>query len=181
MRQTKAFSIIAAIAASLFTTLSFAGPQYIDETGFAASGYDVVAFHSLDQMSPGTKQPEAIPGKSSITAEFNNATWAFSSEENRDTFLAAPEKYAPAYDGHCAYGVAQGGKVPGNPNLWRIVDDTLYLNINPQVVGLWETDIPNQITAAEKNWTKQEPKKASKKSWRKMRQNKGTFSTDAPL
>ncbi len=181
MRHLSLPSLALSAALSLFATVGFAGPQYIDETGFAASGYDVVAFRDLEQMSPGAAQPEAVPGKSDITAEFNNATWAFSSEENRDTFLSDPEKYAPAYDGHCAYGVAQGGKVPGNPNLWRVVDDTLYLNINPQVVGLWEADIPGQIVSAEKNWIKAEPKKASKKSWRKMRKNKGTFSTEAPL
>lgn len=166
---------------TLFTTSSFAGKQYVDETGFAASGYDVVAFHSLTQVAPGSTQPEAIPGKASITADYNNAVWAFSSEGNRDKFLADPAKYAPAYDGHCAYGVAQGGKVPGNPNLWRIVEDTLYLNINPQVVSLWEPDIPGQIATANKKWIKAEGKKPSKKSWRKMKQNKGTYSTQAPL
>lgn len=174
-------SILVASALTLFSTVSLAGPQYIDETGYAASGYDVVAFHSLDQVAPGSKQPEAVPGKASITAEYNDSVWAFSTEENRDLFLADPAKYAPAYDGHCAYGVAQGGKVPGNPNLWRIVDNTLYLNIHPQVVSLWEPDIAGQIEAADKKWLKAENKKPSKKSWRKMKQNKGTFSTAAPL
>lgn len=166
---------------SLFSLSAIAGQQYIDETGYAASGYDVVAFRDLEQSPIGATQKEAIPGKASITAEYNDATWAFSTEENRDKFLANPAKYAPAYDGHCAYGIAQGGKVPGNPNLWRIVDDTLYLNINPQVVGLWEPDIPGQLVAADKNWVKAEGKRASRKSWRKMKQNKGTFSTSAPL
>ncbi len=165
----------------LTSSLAFAGPQYIDESGFAASGYDVVAFRSLEQSQPGTKQSEAVPGSSKITAEFNGAQWAFATEENRDLFLANPEKYAPAYDGHCAYGVAQGAKVPGNPNLWRIVDEQLYLNITPQVVGLWEKDIPGQIDEAESNWVKAEPKKASRKSWKKIKDNKGTYSQTAPL
>jgi len=178
--QKNLFSAVL-LSAALFTTSAFAGPQYVDETGYAASGYDVVAFRSLEQAAPGSTQPEAVPGKSSITAEYNDSLWAFSTEENRDKFLANPAAYIPAYDGHCAYGLAQGGKVPGNPNLWRIVDDTLYLNINPQVVTLWEADIPGQIVEADKNWLKKEGKKASKKSWRKMKQNKGTFSTAAPL
>ena len=158
-------------ALSLFSTAGLAGPQYVDETGYAASGYDVVAFHDLQQAAPGSQQLEAIPGQASITAKFNDSVWAFSTEENRDKFLADPAKYAPAYDGHCAYGVAQGAKVPGNPNLWRIVDDTLYLNINPQVVSLWEPDIAGQIATADDKWLKYEKKKPSKKSWRKMKQN----------
>ncbi len=174
-------SVILSSALSLFSIASIAGPQYIDESGYAASGYDVVAFRDLVQAAPGSEQPEAIPGKSSITAEYNDSVWAFSTEENRDKFLANPAKYAPAYDGHCAYGVAQGAKVPGNPNLWRIVDDTLYLNIHPQVVALWEPDIAGQIETADQEWSKAENKKPSKKSWRKIRQNKDTFSTAAPL
>jgi hypothetical protein len=67
----------------------------------------------------------------------------------------------PQYDGHCAYGVSKGGKVPGNPNLWRIVNDKLYLNITPNVVGFWEEDIPGNINLAEGNWAGIEPDAAS--------------------
>lgn len=158
-----------------------AGPQYVDQTSFAASGYDVVAYQSLEQVPVGQPQPEAVPGKASITAEYNGATWAFSTEENRDKFVADPEAYAPAYDGHCAYGVAQGGKVPGNPNLWRIVDGKLYLNITPTVVDLWEEDIPGQIDTAESNWTGLESKESSAKNWKEINDNDGTYSTEAPI
>ena len=48
--------------------------------------------------------------------------------------------------------VAQGGKVPGNPTLWRIIDEKLYLNITKNVVGFWEADIPGNLQASEKNW-----------------------------
>ena len=125
------------LGVSLTASSALAGPQYVDETGFALSGYDPVAFHSLEQAPVGESQPHAVPGKSDITAEWNGATWAFASEANRDLFLADPDAYAPAYDGHCAYGVAKGGKVPGNPDLWRIVDGKLYLNITENVVGFW--------------------------------------------
>ncbi len=143
---------LAAAAAFAFATAAFAGNQYVDETGFAVSGYDVVAYRSLTQSPVGTSQPAGVPGRSDITAEYNGATFAFSSEENRDLFVANPAYYAPQYDGHCAYGVSKGGKVPANPNLWRIVDDKLYLNITKNVVGFWEEDIPGNINLAEGNW-----------------------------
>ncbi len=140
-------------AAVLFTpTLALAGEQYVDNTGYAASGYDVVAYFDLDQAPVGQPQPRAVPGKAAFTAEHNGARWAFSSQENRDRFLAAPEKYVPAYDGHCAYGVAVGGKVPANPHLWRIVDGRLFLNINTNVVGRWEKNISSHISTAEEIW-----------------------------
>ncbi|WP_170478560.1 YHS domain-containing (seleno)protein [Ruegeria arenilitoris] len=143
---------IAVAAALAFAAPAFAGDQYVDGTGFAISGYDVVSYRSLDQVPIGQAQPEPVRGRADITAEYNGATWAFASEENREKFLANPAYYAPAYDGHCAYGVSRGGKVPANPNLWRIVDDKLYLNITDVVVGFWEEDVPGNINLAEGNW-----------------------------
>ncbi|MEM7121000.1 MAG: YHS domain-containing (seleno)protein [Pseudomonadota bacterium] len=160
---------------------AFAGQQYVDNTGFAISGYDPVAFFSLEQAPVGSTQPLAVQGKESITTEWNGATWAFASEENKEAFIADPEKYAPAYDGHCAYGIAQGGKVPGNPNLWRIVDGTLYLNIHPPVVGFWEEDIPGFIEKSEQNWTTAEAEPASTKNWTDLDKNDGTYSVVGPL
>ncbi|WP_371224861.1 YHS domain-containing (seleno)protein [Roseovarius sp. 2305UL8-3] len=150
-----------AAAFSALSTTAFAGPQYLDETGFAVSGYDVVAYFDLEQSEVGAPQPEGVPGRSDLTAEYNGATFAFSTEENREKFLASPEAYAPQYDGHCAYGVAQGGKVPGNPNLWRIVDGKLFLNITETVVGFWEEDIPGNINQSTTNWPGLEAKDAA--------------------
>lgn len=152
---------LAVVAATAFAFPAFAGDQYIDGTGFAVSGYDVVAYRSLPSAALGTPQSEAVPGRADITAEYNGATFAFSTEANRAAFLENPEYYAPAYDGHCAYGVSRGGKVPGNPNLWRIVDDKLYLNITDVVVGFWEADIPGNINLSEGNWPGIEPDGAS--------------------
>jgi len=154
-------SIAAAATALTFASQAFAGDQYVDETGFAASGYDVVAYFDLPQNPVGQSQPEGVPGNAAITAEYNGATFAFSSEANKAAFEADPAKYAPQYDGHCAYGVSKGGKVPGNPNLWRIVDGKLYLNITKNVVGFWEEDIPGNLDLSENNWVSIEPKPGS--------------------
>ncbi|MEM1374729.1 MAG: YHS domain-containing (seleno)protein [Pseudomonadota bacterium] len=167
--------IKAAVAFCFLSAPAFAGPQYVDDTGFAVSGYDVVAYFSLDQVAVGESQPDGVPGRADITAEHNGATFAFASEANRDAFLADPERYTPAFDGHCAYGVAQGGKVPANPNLWRIVDGQLYLNITRNVVGFWEEDIPGNITLAGGNWGNGlEPKDASTRAIPQ-------WSSEAPL
>lgn len=156
-----ALTIAAAATALSFAGAAFAGEQFVDETGFAVSGYDVVAYFSLDQNPVGTAQPAPVEGNKSITADYNGATFAFSSEANRDAFVAEPAKYVPQYDGHCAFGVAKGGKVPGNPTLWRIVDDKLYLNITKNVVGFWEEDIPGNLNLSTGNWPSLDPKPAS--------------------
>ena len=154
-------TLFAAFLAASAALPAFAGEQFVDQTGYAVSGYDVVAYRSLTANPVGQAQPEAVPGKASITADYNGATFAFATEENRAKFVENPAYYAPQYDGHCAFGVSKGGKVPGNPNLWRIVDDKLYLNITENVVGFWEEDIPGNITLAEDNWVGIEPNEAS--------------------
>ncbi|MBC06679.1 YHS domain-containing (seleno)protein [Thalassospira sp.] len=172
------------IGSAVFFGLSgaaLAGEQYVDETGYAISGYDAVAYFNLPQKDVGMTQPHAVPGRADITADYNGATWAFSSEENRDMFLADPAKYAPAFDGHCAYGIAKGGKVPANPNLWRIVDGQLYLNITPAVVGFWNEDIDGFIDTADGNWNGLEAKSASDKSWMAIADNDGTYDMPAPI
>lgn len=156
----KMTALAVAFAATLFGP-AFAGDQYVDKTGFAASGYDVVSYFGLPQSAFGAPQQSPLPGSAAITADYNGATFAFATEANRNAFMVNPAAYAPQYDGHCAYGVAKGGKVPGNPTLWRIVDGKLYLNITKNVVGFWEEDIPGNLKRSEKNWGGLEPKPAS--------------------
>ncbi len=149
------------LAVAISVSASFAGDQYVDKTGFAASGYDVVSYFDLKQSAVGQPQSSPLAGKKSLTAEYNGATFAFASKANLDRFQANPAGFAPQYDGHCAYGVAKGGKVPGNPTLWRIVDGKLYLNINKNVVGFWEEDIPGNLKQSKANWKSLDAKPAS--------------------
>ena len=158
----KRIALVVLVGTMMFAGPALAGQQYVDKSGFAVSGYDVVSYWGQKQTPVGKRQSKAVAGKKSITAEYNGAKWAFSSEANRDKFKANPAKYTPLYDGHCAYGVSKGGKVPGNPNLWRIVDNKLYLNITKTVVGFWEENIPKNITLANTNWPKIIKKPASK-------------------
>ena len=154
-------SLLAGAAFAVLALPAFAGEQYVDPTGFAVSGYDVTTYFDLSQAPVGSAQPAPVPGNAAITAEWNGATWAFASTANRDRFLADPERFTPQYDGHCAFAVSKGGRAPGNPTLWRIIDDKLYLNVTRAVVGFWEADIPGNIDRAEGNWPTVEPTPAS--------------------
>jgi YHS domain-containing protein len=111
----------------------------------AVGGYDPVAYFT---------EGKPVEGKSEFATEWKGAKWYFASRENLDKFLAMPEAYAPQYGGYCAYGVAQGSAVKGDPELWRIVDGKLYLNYSKDVVGLWVKDIPGFIVKANANWPK---------------------------
>jgi YHS domain-containing protein len=163
MKRMFAVIGLAGAISSLAAASSLAGEQYVDASGFAVSGYDVVAFFDKEQKAVGERQPAPTPGRADTTAEWNGATFAFANEANRDRFVADPAAFAPAYDGHCAFGVAKGGKVPGDPQFWRIVDGTLYLNLQQSVATMWEEDIPGNLDLAEANWPGIEPAEASER------------------
>ncbi len=117
-------------------------PIYSGRRG-AVDGTDVVAYFS---------QGEPVAGNADITHDWNGVTWRFSTEENRATFAADPEAYAPQYGGYCAWAVAQGYTASTTPEAWKIVDGKLYLNYSRRIQRRWERDIPGHISSGDANW-----------------------------
>jgi hypothetical protein len=120
-----------------------AAPRVFAEDGIAVRGADVVAYFT---------EGRPVTGLPAFTHAWGGATWRFASAANRDLFAATPERYAPAYGGHCAWAVAQGYTAPIDPRAWKIVDDRLFLNFSASVQRTWERDIPGNITKADTNW-----------------------------
>ncbi|MCH9780349.1 MAG: YHS domain-containing protein [Alphaproteobacteria bacterium] len=112
-------------------------------SSYGAGGYDVVAYHT---------ESAAVPGNNSYVAEWNGAKWRFKSEQNKEKFVANPEKYAPKYGGYCAWAVAQGYLARGNPSNWTVHNGDLYLNYNRSIQNSWEADKDGFITKSESNW-----------------------------
>ena len=119
--------------------------QAINTNGsnFAIGGYDPVAYFT---------DGKAIRGAKAYTHEWGGNAWRFRTEENRDAFAAAPDKYAPAYGGYCAYGVAEGYKVRIDPRAFTIVDGRLYLNYSKGIKKRFDSDRPGYIAKADANW-----------------------------
>ena len=117
----------------------------------AAQGYDVVSYQT-------EKAP--LKGEGFFVAQYKGALYEFANETNKKTFLANPDKYVPAYNGYCAYGVAEGKKFIGNPQIYKVVDGKLYLNLSMGIRDTWSQDIPGYIEKAEQNWNKIEKKSA---------------------
>ena len=134
---------------------ALAGEQYTDRDGRALNGYDVVSYFT---------QSEPVMGLETITATYNGAIWWFAGEEDRALFLADPAHYAPAYDGHCAFALADGRKVRSDPLAWQIVDGRLYLNFSPAIHRRWQQDIPGYLSQSEANWPAVEAEPAARPS-----------------
>lgn len=137
----------AAVFAASFMSLSpttAAGPDVnATVTGLALRGYDPVAYFT---------DGKPVMGDFTITAEHNGVTYRFASEKHKALFVKSPTKYLPQYGGFCAFGTAQGYKVDGDPNVWKIVDDKLYLNLAPPVAERWLADVLGHIKSADGNW-----------------------------
>jgi len=136
-------SLALALGLAVAALPGFAGNQL----PVAIGGYDAVSYH----------QDEPAPGAARFSHFWNGAVWYFASAENRDVFAEAPGAFAPAYDGYCAYAASQGYKAAGDPNIWRVVDGTLYLNVSDRAQELWVADIPGHIEAADDNWPRIHP------------------------
>ena len=136
-----AFALVVASGAALAGKP--ASQVNIDSGGYAIDRYDPVAYFT---------QGRPVRGRTDLTAEYEGATYAFSSEANRDLFLGDPAKYTPQYGGFCAYGVAYGTKSPIDPEEWEIVDGKLFFLINPATKSLWDRKKEIYIDRADKAW-----------------------------
>jgi hypothetical protein len=132
------------IAAAVTTPAFAAGPDVnATITGLALRGYDPVAYF--------TEGKPAL-GDFTITAQYEGATYRFVSNDHKALFEKDPAKYLPQYGGFCAFGTAQGFKVDGDPNVWKIVDGKLYLNLAPPVAVRWSQDVSGNIKSADDKW-----------------------------
>lgn len=117
--------------------------RWFAEDGVAIRGTDPVAYF---------REGRPVRGRADITHDWHGVAWRFATTANRDTFAADPERYAPAYGGHCAWAVAQGYTAPIDPAAWKIVDGRLFLNYDRSIQQRWERDIPGFIAKADANW-----------------------------
>lgn len=114
-------------------------------SNLALSGYDAVAYFT---------QGKAVQGSAQFTTSYNGADWQFASAADLAAFKANPAKYAPQYGGYCAWAVSQGYTASGDPMIWKIVNDKLYVNYNADVGAKWSKNIPGFIASANVNWPK---------------------------
>ncbi|MBO6620920.1 MAG: YHS domain-containing protein [Balneola sp.] len=125
----------------------------VDKDGIAIKGYDPVSYFVSE---------EPQEGREDLTHEYEGATYQFASQENLNTFKAAPEKYVPAYGGWCAYAVGNGYTADANPKTFKILDGKLLLFYNKfftNTLDKWNKDEKNLSKNAEQNWPEIKAKK----------------------
>jgi YHS domain-containing protein len=126
-------------------TASFAADEHFAKGGVAIEGFDTVAFHTAGKPTLGSSQ---------FKGDYQGVTWHFASAANRDTFMANPAKFAPAFGGWCSAGASKGKKVVTKPaEYWAVVDGQLYLNSSDAAHNkLFLGDTTGTIRKGESNW-----------------------------
>lgn len=121
-------------------------PAVFQNAAIAINGADPVAYFGLSEDA------DPVMGSAEHALEWNSATWHFVTAENRATFEADPEAYAPAFGGYCAYAAARGYVATTVPEAWSVVEGRLFLNYSPRVRRWWLREIPDAIGQADAIW-----------------------------
>ncbi|AFY38589.1 YHS domain-containing protein [[Leptolyngbya] sp. PCC 7376] len=119
--------------------------QNLNEAGVALQGYDPVSYFS-DMPTKGDE---------SIMATYEGVTYRFSSEANKATFEANPERYIPQYGGFCALAVSEGKTFPIDPKSYIVSEGKLFLFYNGKLGETkpqWEADPETRKANADTYW-----------------------------
>ncbi|MCK5674942.1 MAG: hypothetical protein KAH95_16295 [Spirochaetales bacterium] len=111
----------------------------------AIGGYDPVGYHLV-----------GIPqkGNAEFSLLWKDAEWRFISRNNLNLFESDPERYVPRFGGFCANGLSDGHKIRGNPKIWRIYKNRLFLFYSKRGRDSWDLDTDNKIHLASEYWEK---------------------------
>ena len=117
----------------------------VAHSNVGVGGYDLVSYHIGEKP---------VRGNGNHLVVHEGVTYLFQNEENRQAFEADAGRFTPAFGGFCAYGVSVGKKFHGDPDVWKVVDGRLYLNLDTKIQGLWTKDVPGNIAKADRQWSR---------------------------
>jgi hypothetical protein len=112
-------------------------------SGLAIEGYDPVAYFVDARAEPGRPEFEAAEA---------GAVWRFRNEGNRASFVAHPEIYGPQFGGYDPVDLARSVTYPGNPRLWLVVGQRLYLFGREQHRDAFAADPAGILHQARARW-----------------------------
>jgi hypothetical protein len=112
-------------------------------TGLAIGGYDPVAFYT---------DGKPVVGSADLELRYAGVVWRFSNVGNREAFAAHPDIYMPQFGGYDPLGVARGVAVAGNPNVWLIDGERLFLFYDSARLMAFAADKERLADTAERKW-----------------------------
>lgn len=149
-RQDWVSFIARAIVLSLFLLIPCQPVNALDErivfdpyTGLSLGGYDPVAYFVSGAAVSGVPDYEVVYG---------DTYWHFATEGNAAAFRAAPAAYIPGFGGYALAAVGRGVAQPGNPTLFAIHRNRLYLFASEDERQTFLANPDAMIAAAAARW-----------------------------
>jgi hypothetical protein len=112
-------------------------------TGLALSGFDPVAYFTDARPMLGTADYE-------LSKE--GVIWRFRNEGNRASFAAYPTIYGPQFGGYDPVDAARGVAYAGNPQIWLILENRLYLFGREESRDAFTASPASFLKQARKRW-----------------------------
>ncbi|MBC7582347.1 hypothetical protein FNL55_08605 [Tardiphaga sp. vice352] len=113
-------------------------------TGLAIAGFDPVAYFT---------DARPLPGDAAFELSEAGVVWRFRNEGNRASFAANPEIYSPQFGGYDPVDVARGVAYPGNPQLFLVLNQRLYLFGHAESRDAFAAAPATALAEARKRWT----------------------------
>jgi len=112
-------------------------------TGLAIDGYDPVGFFT---------DGKPVGGRDDCELRYGGVVWRFANIGNRAAFAANPDIYMPQYGGYDPIGIAHGLAVAGNPNVWLIIGEKLFLFYDGDRREKFAADPARIVSPADRKW-----------------------------
>ena len=122
-------------------------------TGVAMAGYDPVSYFEGE----GPQQ-----GSSRFTHEWAGVSWYFASAANREAFARTPAVYAPRFGGYGAMELARGYLSRGNPLVYAIHGDALFLFYSVGNREAFNRSVAPSLVLAAENWPRLAPQQGQR-------------------
>lgn len=120
------------------------GPIVVDTlTGLAIAGFDPVAYQSTGTAREGLPQYEA---------KIAGVVWRFVNAGNRQIFQSQSDVYVPRFGGHDPVAVTNGFIAAGDPSLFVIAENRLYLFQSPENLAVFRADAGRIMARAQHLW-----------------------------
>ena len=113
------------------------------QTGLAIDGIDPVAYFT---------DAQPLAGRPEFEYRHQGVIWRFRNDGNKAAFARSPEVYTPRYGGYDPVAVARGVAVAGNPLLWTVSGQRLYLFYSSAARAQFAADPAKIVAAAEARW-----------------------------
>jgi hypothetical protein len=112
-------------------------------TGLAIDGYDPVAYFT---------EGAATPGLPDFEHRFSGVVWRFRNEGDLAAFIQDPDIYMPAFGGYDPIAISRGVAVSGNPTVWLVAGDRLFLFYSLEDRAAFAADPEHALAEAEARW-----------------------------